>query len=120
MKRNKLYLFVALGLVILLTAIFFIVKGTQKEKPLLPKKQSPLTTRILINELPLADRPFTVLVPQATNRLFTFVTIGADKASSASLDLEYQSGDLLKGSCAARFISGNCIKSGSCTVITPL
>ncbi|HBC44611.1 MAG: hypothetical protein UX08_C0001G0044 [Candidatus Collierbacteria bacterium GW2011_GWB1_45_35] len=131
MKRNKLYLFVALGLVILLTAIFFIVKGTQKEKPLLPKKQSPLTTRILINELPLADRPFTVLVPHATNRLFTFVTIGADKASSASLDLEYQSGDLLKGARASidspiaspfvkAIILGSCSTGGKCTFDTDL
>ena len=131
MKRNKLYLFVALGLVILISAIFFLVKGSKKDPNAAVKKQSPLTTRILINELPLADRPFTVLVPHATNRLFTFVTIGADKASSASLDLEYQSGDLLKGARASidspiaspfvkAIILGSCSTGGKCTFDTDL
>lgn len=54
-------------------------------------------TKLLVNELALSERPFTVLVPHSTNKLFTFVAINADKAKSAVLDLEYQSGDLLKG-----------------------
>lgn len=83
-------------------------------------------TKILINELPLSEKPFTVLVPHATNRLFTFVAINADRANSALLDLEYQSGDLLK---AARttlktpipspfvkaIILGSCSTGGKCS-----
>ncbi len=89
-------------------------------------KNQPLTTKLLINELPLAQRPFTVLVPHATNRLFTFVTIGADKAQAAALDLEYQSGDLLKGAKASidspianpfikAIILGSCSTGGKCS-----
>ena len=85
-----------------------------------------MSTKLLINELPLKDRPFTVLVPHATNRLFTFVTIGANKAQAASLDLEYQSGDLLKGARASiaspisspfikAIILGSCSTGGKCT-----
>src|SRR3989339_86912 len=36
-------------------------------------KNQPLITKLLVNELALSERPFTVLVPHATNRLFTFV-----------------------------------------------
>jgi hypothetical protein len=85
-----------------------------------------MSTKLLINELSLKDRPFTILVPHATNRLFTFVTIGADKAQAASLDLEYQSGDLLKGARASiaspisspfikAIILGSCSTGGKCT-----
>ncbi|KKT49513.1 MAG: hypothetical protein UW41_C0005G0016 [Candidatus Collierbacteria bacterium GW2011_GWC2_44_18] len=89
-------------------------------------KNQPLITKLLVNELALSERPFTVLVPHATNRLFTFVTIGADKAQSASIDVEYQSGDLLKGARASidspiastfikAIILGSCSTGGKCT-----
>jgi len=131
MKRKNLYILGAILLIIIISVIFFINKGTKKGVITGAKKQSPLTTRILINELPLAERPFTVLVPHVTNRLFTFVTIGADKASSASLDLEYQSGDLLKGARASidppiaspfikAIILGSCSTGGKCTFDTDL
>ncbi len=126
MKRNQLLIIGAVVLVIVTGLIFFVTKGKSGTAIDGPKKPSPLTTKILINELPLADRPFTVLVPHATNRLFTFVTIGADKAQTASLDLEYQSGDLLKGARASiespiaspfikAIILGSCSTGGKCT-----
>ncbi|PIR99485.1 hypothetical protein COT86_03650, partial [Candidatus Collierbacteria bacterium CG10_big_fil_rev_8_21_14_0_10_43_36] len=94
-------------------------------------KNQPLITKLLVNELALSERPFTVLVPHATNRLFTFVTIGAEKAQSASVDLEYQSGDLLKGARASidtpiantfikAIILGSCSTGGKCTFDTDL
>lgn len=100
--------------------------GPQKTTQTETKKQQPLTTKLLINELPLADRPFTVLVPHSTNRLFTFVAKGADKAKTAALDLEYVSGDLLKGAQASleapipspfvkAIILGSCSTGGKCT-----
>ena len=100
--------------------------GPKKTTDTKTNKNQPLTTKLLVNELALTDRPFTVLVPHATNRLFTFVTIGANKAQSASLDLEYQSGDLLKGArtsidspIASPFIKaiilGSCSTGGKCT-----
>lgn len=131
MKRNQLLIIGAVLLVLILSVIFFIFKGKPGSANTGPKKPSALTTRILINELPLAERPFTVLVPHSTNRLFTFVTIGADKAQTASLDLEYQSGDLLKGARASidspiaspfikAIILGSCSTGGKCTFDTDL
>lgn len=131
MKRNQLMVLGAVLLVIIIGVIFFLLKGKPGSVNSVLKKPSALTTRILINELPLADRPFTVLIPHLTNRLFTFVTIGADKAQTASLDLEYQSGDLLKGARATietpianpfikAIILGSCSTGGKCTFDTDL
>lgn len=86
----------------------------------------PSGTKLLVNELALAQQPFTVLVPHPSNNLFTFVTLNADKASAASLDLEYQSGDLLKGAMATlptpitnpyikAIILGSCSTGGKCS-----
>jgi hypothetical protein len=83
-------------------------------------------TKLLVNELALSERPFTVLVPHSTNRLFTFVTINANKAKTATLDVEYQSGDLLKGARATletpianpyvkAIILGSCSTGGKCS-----
>jgi hypothetical protein len=83
-------------------------------------------TKLLVNELALTERPFTVLVPHATNKVFTFVTINANKAKAATLDLEYQSGDLLKGVKATletpitnpyikAIILGSCSTGGKCS-----
>ncbi len=105
--------------------------GPQKAPAPTINKNQPLVTKLLVNELPLQDRPFTVLVPHATNRLFTYVTIGAEKAQSASVDLEYQSGDLLKGARASidtpipntfikAIILGSCSTGGKCTFDTDL
>ena len=105
--------------------------GPQKAPAPTINKYQPLVTKLLVIELPLQDRPFTVLVPHATNRLFTYVTIGAEKAQSASVDLEYQSGDLLKGARASidtpipntfikAIILGSCSTGGKCTFDTDL
>ena len=83
-------------------------------------------TKLLVNELSLSERPFTVLVPHPTNNLFTFVALNADKAKDASLDLEYQSGDLLKGAMVSfvkpitspyikAVILGSCSTGGKCS-----
>ncbi|HCQ30816.1 TPA: hypothetical protein DIU27_00325 [Candidatus Collierbacteria bacterium] len=116
---------------ILLFALLLAGCGPKKPTDSNNNKNQPLITKLLINELPLKDRPFTVLVPHATNRLFTFVTIGADRAQTASLDLEYQSGDLLKGARASidspisspfikAIILGSCSTGGKCTFDTDL
>lgn len=82
--------------------------------------------KILINELPLKDKPFITLVPHSTNKLFTFVGLNINKAQESSLDLEYQSGDLLKGVKAnidtpipqtfiKAIILGSCSTGGKCS-----
>lgn len=111
---------------IFLSALLLAGCGPQKPATTNVKKPSSLTTKLLINELPVKDRPFTVLVPHSTNKLFTFVMKGADKAKEAALDLEYVSGDLLKGASAAiqtpipstyikGIILGSCSTGGKCT-----
>ncbi|HEX9007636.1 MAG TPA: hypothetical protein VF837_00030 [Patescibacteria group bacterium] len=83
-------------------------------------------TKILVNELPMDQRPFVALVPHETGKLFTFYAENADKASAATLDLEYQSGDLLKGARSTltppisnpytkAIILGSCSTGGKCT-----
>ncbi len=92
---------------------------------------NPSATKLLVNELPLKDRPFTVFVPHTSGRLFTLYTQNADKATSASIDLEYQSGDLLKGARTSletpvanpytkAVILGSCSTGGKCTFDTEL
>lgn len=90
------------------------------------KKNNTVGSKILINELPLKDKPFITLVPHATNKLFTFVGLNIDKAQESTLDLEYQSGDLLKGvkanidspipkSYIKAIILGSCSTGGKCS-----
>lgn len=117
---------------ILLAGLLLAGCGPTKSNQQSPNANKPsASTKILINELPLADRPFTVLVPHSTNKLFTFVTKGAQKATTAGVDLEYTSGDLLKGANAAivppipetfvkAIILGSCSTGGKCTFDTNL
>ena len=95
------------------------------------KPVNTAATKLLINELPLKDRPFTVLVPHESGKIFTFYTKNADKANAASIDLEYQSGDLLKGARATldvpvantyvkAVVLGSCSTGGKCTFDTDL
>lgn len=62
-----------------------------------PTQQNPNSVKLVVNELPLEKRPFVVMVPHASNHLFTLYVENANQAKGASVDLEYQSGDLLKG-----------------------
>lgn len=111
-------------LLVLLFSVFLSACGAKKVTP--GNTDQTTGTKLLINELPIAERPFTVVVPHATNRVFTFVALNADKAKSASLDLEYQSGDLLKGARASlespisnpymkAIILGSCSTGGKCS-----
>lgn len=90
------------------------------------KKNNPATSKVLLNELGFTDRPFISLVPHSTNRLFTFYGQNLNKAAEASIDLEYQSGDLLKGIKAnidtpimerytKGIILGSCSTGGKCS-----
>ena len=108
-----------------------LLSGCAKKTTEAPKKTSAASTKILVNELSFADRPFTVLVPHTSNRIFTFYTQDANKANTATLDLEYQSGDLLKGARATldtpipnpfvkAIVLGSCSTGGKCTFDTDL
>lgn len=111
-----------------LFVLFFsiLLSACGAKKATIPQTNQGTGTKLLVNELALPERPFTVLVPHATNKVFTFVTINANKAKAATLDLEYQSGDLLKGAQATletpiaspyikAIILGSCSTGGKCS-----
>lgn len=111
--------------------VFGLLLGGCTKKAPATTDTSGSGTKILVNQLPLADRPFTVLVPHTSNRVFVFYTENANKAKTATLDLEYQSGDLLKGARATldspipnpfvkAIILGSCSTGGKCTFDTDL
>ncbi len=119
-------LVIILPVIILLAALLLIFVFNKKTTDTTQTTDTTIGTKLLVNELAMVDRPFTVLVPHATNKLFTFVTINADKAKTATLDLEYQSGDLLKGARATletpivspymkAIILGSCSTGGKCS-----
>lgn len=109
---------------VFICALLLSACGTKKTTN--APKDSTTGTKLLVNELPMAERPFVVLVPHSTNRLFTFVSINADKAKAATIDLEYTSGDLLKGAKSTlespianpyikAIILGSCSTGGKCS-----
>ena len=115
--------------VISLIIFALLLSGCTKKTQV--EKAPPSNIKVLVNELPFPDRPFTVLVPHESNRIFTFFPQNADKAKTATLDLEYQSGDLLKGARAAldtpipnpfikAIVLGSCSTGGKCTFDTDL
>lgn len=117
---------------ITLSAFALLLGGCGKATTSQTVKNAPtVATKILINELPLKDRPFTVLVPHTSGKVFTFYTQNANKANSATIDLEYQSGDLLKGARTTletpipnpqtkAIVLGSCSTGGKCTFDTDL
>lgn len=111
---------------VFILALILSACGTKNATKPDTKKNTATGTKILLNELPLKDRPFITLVPHTTNKLFTFVGVNLDKAQESSLDLEYQSGDLLKGVSAnvdspipnhfiKAIILGSCSTGGKCS-----
>lgn len=113
-------------LAVLLVVGVIVGLATKKNKTTDTPKSNPSGSKILINELPLSERPFITLVPHATNRLFTFVGVNINKAVESTIDLEYQSGDLLKGVKAnidapipetfvKAIILGSCSTGGKCS-----
>lgn len=113
-------------LTLLLFAVILSACGVKKESQSGSVKTNPANSKVLLNELEFAKRPFISLVPHTTNRLFTFYAQNLNTASEASIDLEYQSGDLLKGIKAnieppisdkyiKAIILGSCSTGGKCS-----
>lgn len=116
---------------IFIFALFLSGCGTNNTKTGDVNQPQSNTTKLLINELPLEQRPFSVFVPHTSNRIFTFFVENADKAKSAAVDVEYQSGDLLKAARATlespiknpyvkAIVLGSCSTGGKCSFDTDL
>lgn len=113
-------------IVLIILAIFVSGCTAKKDNTASGQKPSNSNSKVLLNELEFSKRPFVSLIPHSTNRLFTFYAQNIDKATEASIDIEYQSGDLLKGVKAnidtpipnqysKGIILGSCSSGGKCS-----
>ena len=97
-----------------------------------PIDQTTKQTRQLINALPVEQRPFLVVFPHSTGKLLTIYLDRVDpKYKQSSIDLEYLSGNSLKGGrttidfpkslpFAQAFLLGSCSSGGKCSFDTDL
>lgn len=83
-------------------------------------------SKLLINKLEYSQRPFFLLTQHSTGKLITLYLDQADQIESATVDLEYLSGDLLKGARSTvsspgsdpfsqAFLLGSCSAGGKCS-----
>jgi len=129
MKTKRLLPLIIVAVVLVIVAIILFAGRAKKTST---ATTTPVTgMKLLVNELAMSQRPFLLLVPHSTGRIFTFVAINADKSKGATLDLEYTSGDLLKGARATlespitnpfvkAIILGSCSTGGKCSFDTDL
>ena len=97
-----------------------------------PASQTTKQTRQLINALPVSARPFLVVFPHSTSKLLTiYLDRVAGNIKQSSIDLEYLSGNALKGGrttidfpkalpYAQAFLLGSCSSGGKCSFDTDL
>lgn len=109
---------------VLLSAI--ILSGCTSKVAPAPK------VRQLINELPMSQRPFVGIFPHSSNKLLTLYLDRLEKDfKSVNIDLEYLSGNSLKGGKTAvnlpvalpyaqAFLLGSCSTGGKCSFDTDL
>lgn len=96
--------------------------------------KTPPTRQIhqLINALPVAKRPFLVVLPHSTAKLLTlYLDRVGDSYKQSTIDLEYLSGNALKGGrttidlpkampYSQAFLLGSCSSGGKCSFDTEL
>jgi hypothetical protein len=120
----KLPILILSLVVIVVIAIFGLSSFFKKTPDSTPKPAAG--QKVLINELPLDRRPFVAFVPHTSSRLFTFYAKNANQATEGVIDIEYQSGNLLKGAKVAvsppisdpyvkAIILGSCSTGGKCS-----
>src|SRR3989338_1429845 len=119
-------MFKKLGLIIG-AALLLSACGAKK-----PASQTSKQTRQLINALPVSARPFLVVFPHSTSKLLTiYLDRVAGNIKQSSIDLEYLSGNSLKGGrttidlpkampYSQAFLLGSCSSGGKCSFDTDL
>lgn len=96
-----------------------------------PKTSEPVSKKQIINAIPIADRPFVALFPHPTNKLITLMIDKIGSAPELSIDLEYLSGNSLKGGRTSvssnntfpysqAFLLGSCSSGGKCSFDTDI
>lgn len=90
------------------------------------ESQESAGARLVINQLDQSKRPFTVLSGHTTNKLLALYLENTSAVKGATVDLEYLSGDLLKGARSTleapindpfvkAFLLGSCSAGGKCS-----
>lgn len=120
----KKYLPILIALVILLlgglAAFILIRRPSSTAEPTVQNK------RQIINALPYDQRPFVALFPHPTNKLITLLVDKAVSDSDITIDIEYMSGNSLKGGRTTlalpfdlphtqAFLLGSCSAGGKCS-----
>jgi hypothetical protein len=128
MKQKKLL--IALGLVALLAIAAVIIYMRWRGSD--PSKQEIISDqRQLINVLPIEERPFVALFPHVSNKLITLYVVNDHNASKLALEIEYLSGNALKGGRTSvpddatfpytkGFLLGSCSAGGKCSFDTDI
>jgi len=111
-----------------LTATIVIVSSIQDvvSESSSVEAQESAGARLVINQLDQGKRPFTILSQHSTGKLLAFYLENTKDIASASVDLEYLSGDLLKGARSTleapindpytkAFLLGSCSAGGKCS-----
>lgn len=113
----------------LILSAALLLSACGAKKPSTPTARQP---RQLINALPVGERPFLVVFPHSTGKLLTIYLDRVDsKYKQAAIDLEYLSGNALKGGrttidfpkalpYAQAFLLGSCSSGGKCSFDTDL
>lgn len=108
-----------LPLLLIIPALFFSA-CTKKEVDIVDE------SKLLINKLEYSRRPLFLLTEHSTGKLLTLYLDQTDQLESATVDLEYLSGDLLKGARSTipsfsskpfsqAFLLGSCSAGGKCS-----
>lgn len=112
--------------ILLISAI--LLSGCQKKSSDLEslEDQESAGARLVINQLDQDKKPFTLLAQHTSGKLLTFSLANTSSINQATVDIEYLSGDLLKGArstlespvsdpFAKAFLLGSCSAGGKCS-----
>ncbi len=117
---------ILIALPILLLVILGFIFLKKPNKPVSVEDQESAGARLVINQLDQDKRPFTILSQHSTGKLLSLYLENTSYIEGATVDLEYLSGDLLKGAkstlespiadpFAKAFLLGSCSAGGKCS-----
>jgi len=123
MKKLAPVIVIILAILLIITGLLFKKKSSN---PLSLEDQEAAGARLVINQLDQDKRPFTILSQHSTGKLLAFYLENTSYIEGATIDLEYLSGDLLKGArstlespisdpFAKAFLLGSCSAGGKCS-----
>ena len=115
-----------LTLFVLLSVFLVFIFQKKSSNPTSLEGQESAGARLVINQLDQSKRPFTLLSQHSTGKLLALFLQNTSSLEQATIDLEYLSGDLLKGArstlktpiedpYAKSFLLGSCSAGGKCS-----